>query len=41
MQKWKLDPADWLVVKDTPDEMHLVHRFSEKTTKVVPKGGAV
>jgi hypothetical protein len=41
MQKWKLDPADWLVVKDTPEEMHLVHRFSDTTTKVIPKGGAV
>lgn len=41
MQRWGLDPADWLVVKDTPDEMHLVHRFSETTTKVIPKGGAV
>lgn len=38
MQKWKLDPANWLVVKDTPNEMVLVHRHSDSTTKVIPKG---
>ena len=39
MQKWKLDHSVWLVVKDTPDRMELVHRYSDKTTKVIPKGG--
>lgn len=39
MQKWKLDHTVWLVVKDTPTEMLLVHRYSDKTTKVIPKGG--
>ena len=37
--KWKLDPAVWLVVKDTPTEMVLVRRHSDKTTKIIPKGG--
>lgn len=35
--KWRLDPAVWLVVKDTPAEMVLVHRYSDKTTKILPK----
>lgn len=35
----KLNPADWLVVKDTPTEMMLVHRHSTKTTRIIPKGG--
>ena len=39
MQKWGLNHEDWLVVKDTSTEMHLVHRFSDKTTKVIYKGG--
>ena len=39
MVKWKLDPTMWLVVKDTPTEMHLVHRHFDKTTKIIPKGG--
>lgn len=39
MQKWKLDHTVWLVVKDTPTEMQLVHRYSDRTTKVIPKGG--
>lgn len=38
MQEWKLNYQDWLVVKDTPEELLLVHRFSDKTTKVIPKG---
>jgi hypothetical protein len=36
-----LDPASWLVVKDTPEEMLLVHRHSDSTTKVIPKGDMV
>lgn len=39
MQQWNLNPADWLVVKDTPEQMELVHRYSSKTTRVIPKGG--
>lgn len=38
LQKWKLDPAVWLVVKDMPDSMLLVHRYSDKTTRIIPKG---
>lgn len=38
MVKWRLDPTVWLVVKDTPKEMHLVHRHFDKVTKIIPKG---
>lgn len=38
LQKWKLDPAVWFVVKDTPTEMLIVHRHSEKTTRTIHKG---
>lgn len=34
-----LNWENWLVCKDTPTEMHLVHRFSEKTTRVIHKEG--
>ena len=37
MVKWKLDPTMWLVVKDTPKEMHLVHRHFDYKTKIIPK----
>ena len=37
LQKWKLDPAVWLVVKDTPERMELVHRYSDRTTRIIPK----
>lgn len=39
IQKWRLDPAVWLVVKDTPERMELVHRYSDKTKRFIPKGG--
>ena len=38
MEKWKLDSAMWLVVKDMPDRMELVHRHFDKTKKIIPKG---
>lgn len=38
MVKWKLDPTQWLVVKDTPTQMEIVHRHFD-TVKVIPKGG--
>ena len=37
MQSWRLNPADWLVVKDTPEEMWLVHRYSPSTTRIIHK----
>ena len=39
MEKWKLDSSMWLVVKDTPERMELVHRHLERTKKIIPKGG--
>ena len=38
LQKWKLDTYSWLVVKDTPTQMVLVHRHFDKTRKIIPKG---
>lgn len=38
MEAWRLNPNDWLVVKDTPEAMTLVHRLFDKTTRVIPKG---
>lgn len=38
LQKWKLDPLMWLVTKDTPEKMELVHRNSDRTTKTIYKG---
>ena len=37
MQKWKLDSSMWLVVKDTPEKMELVHRHFERTKKIIRK----
>lgn len=38
MVKWKLDPTSWLVVKDTPERMELIHRHFDRTKKIIPKG---
>lgn len=40
MTKWKLNPADWLVERDTQTEMVLIHRHFDYKTKVIPKGGS-
>lgn len=37
MEAWKLNPADWLVERDTPNELVLVHRYSSTTTKRILK----
>lgn len=37
LESLRLNPADWLVVKDTPQEMVLVHRYSKRTTKTIYK----
>ena len=37
LAKWKLDWRDWLVVKDTPDQLQLVHRLFDRVTKTIPK----
>ena len=38
MEKWKLNSQDWLVVKDEPTRMTLVHRHFDSKTKIIPKG---
>lgn len=37
LQSKKLDPAMWLIVKDNPREMVLVHRHFDNTIKIIPK----
>ena len=39
MQKWKVNPQDWLVERVTATEMILRHRHFDYKTKVIPKGG--
>lgn len=38
IQSAGLDSHEWLVVKDTPTEMVLVHRQVDKTIRTIPKG---
>lgn len=39
IQKMGLNAENWLVSKDTPSEMVLVHRHSDRTRKVIHKEG--
>ncbi len=38
MEKWKMDWRDWLVVKDEPSKMTLVHKHFDRVMKIIPKG---
>ena len=38
MQKWKLKSEDWLVVKDEPTGITLVHRHFDDRIRMIPKG---
>lgn len=33
-----LDPAAWLVTKNLPDRIELVHRLSDRTKRTIYKG---
>ena len=35
MMRWLLNPEDFLVVKDTPGEMLVVHRYPDHTKMVI------
>lgn len=37
LEKWGLDPHVWLVERDTPEELVLVHRYSDTTRKRILK----
>ena len=37
MEKYGLNSSDWLVSKDTPELMELVHRYSDSTNKTIYK----
>ena len=38
IQSKRLNPENWLVVKDTPSEMVLVHRHFDNKTRTIKKG---
>ena len=39
IQKMKLNPADWMVERDTPEKLVLVHRHFDSVTKTIHKEG--
>ena len=38
MEKWKVNTMDWLVERETNNELVLRHRHFDDKTKVIPKG---
>ena len=38
IEELELDAHDWFVVKDTPTEMQIIHRHSDKTVRTIKKG---
>lgn len=40
IKSWGLCPENWLVTVDAPDRMELVHRHSDKTKRIIHKGGS-
>lgn len=38
MEKRKLKPEDWMVERDTSEELVLVHRYFNGTRRVIKKG---
>ncbi len=38
IQSKRLNPENWLVVKDTPERMELVHRHFDTKTRTIKKG---
>ena len=37
MQKRKIKPEDWMVERENPDHLVLVHRLFNGTKKILPK----
>ena len=36
LKKWRLNPENWLVVKNQPEQMVIVHRFGNGQ-RIIPK----
>jgi len=34
LKKWRLNPENWLVVKNQPERMVIVHRFSNQLREI-------
>lgn len=38
IESWGKKPVDWLVERDTPEKLVVVHRNSDRTILTIPKG---
>ena len=38
IQEQELNPAEWMIERDTTTEMVLVHRKNDNKKKIIPKG---
>jgi len=37
LKQWRLKPEDWLIERDTPEQMVIIHRFGN-AVRVIPRG---
>ena len=37
MKQWRLNPENWLVERDTPEKMVIVHRHFDNKTRTIRK----
>jgi hypothetical protein len=37
IEKYNLNSSDWLIERDTPEEIVLIHRYSDTTRKTIYK----
>ena len=37
LQKRRLNPADWMIERDTPEQLVIVHRHFDRVKKIIHK----
>ena len=38
IQSMRLNPDNWMIERDTPEKMVLVHKHFDNKTRIIPKG---
>lgn len=38
IQSKRLDPGNWMIERDTPEQMVLVHKHFDNKKRIIPKG---
>lgn len=38
IQQKRLNPENWMIERDTPEQMVLVHKYFDNKKRIIPKG---